>query len=392
MKRLNILELVCLVGLAVLLAAGTALAQVNAVDLGGLITDPQGGLLPGAKVSIKKLATNATRSAQTADDGRYIFVGVAPGRYELAVEKSGFARAVTPEIVIEIGSTPEVIVQMQFQAGAQQVTVNAQAEIIETQRTAVSETVGSREIENLPINGRNYVNFTQINSQSNRDNAPTIGAAPTSGLNFGGQRARSNEVSVDGADAVDNSVNGIRSTVSQEDVQEFQLIISNYMPEFGRATGGVINIVTKSGSNQFHGDVFGFLRDSAIQARNPFSDKESFNPATGIVTLTPIKQSFTRAQYGTAFGGPIQKDKTFFFFSFEGTRRHETGFTNIGGDNFGLQACPAAVCGLFLPGTLLLTPSQIQAVSTLLTSNPVLAANYAVLAGSGSSVALTGVD
>jgi len=108
--------------------------------------------------------------------------------------------------------------------------------MIETRRTAVSESVDARQINNLPINGRNYVNFTLINSQAARDSAPSIGAAPTSGLNFGGQRARSNQVSVDGADAGDNSTNGIRSTVSQEAVQEFQLIISNYMPEFGRAT------------------------------------------------------------------------------------------------------------------------------------------------------------
>jgi hypothetical protein len=395
MKRLNTVVLVCVV---VLLAAATALAQVNAVDLGGLITDPQGGLLPGAKVSIKNLATNATRSAQTGDDGRYIFVGVAPGRYELTVEKSGFARAVTPEIVIEIGRTPEVNVQMKIQAGAQQVTVNAQAEIVETERTTVSETVGSREIENLPINGRDYVNFTLINSQSNRDSSPSIGAAPTSGLNFGGQRARSNEVSVDGADAVDNSVNGIRSTVSQEDVQEFQLIISNYMPEFGRATGGVINIVTKSGSNQFHGDVFGFLRDAALQARNPFS--VAVNPATGVET--PTKQAYTRAQYGTAFGGPIQKDKTFYFFSFEGTRRHETGFTDIGANSgagtglFGLVPVPGAPFGLPAGVNLLLTPQQAAFVTNPAVlgaaGGAALAGNLAVLAGSASQVAVTGGD
>src|SRR5207253_6704522 len=134
-----------------------------------------------------------------------------------------------------------------------------------------------------PINERNYINFTLLNSQTARDNTPSIGAAPTSGLNFGGQRARSNEVSVDGADAVDKSVGGVRATVSQEDVQEFQVITSNYMPEYGRATGGVVNIVTKSGANQVHGNAFGFLRATAIQARDPFSVQGSFNPATDSV-------------------------------------------------------------------------------------------------------------
>ncbi len=390
MKRLNGRVLVCGAVLGFLIAASAALAQVNAVDLAGTVTDQNNAVVAGAKVTIKNLATNATRTAQSGEDGRYVFVGMAPGRYELSVEKSGFARWNNPEIVLEIGRAPELNVQLALPTGTQEVTVSAAPPIIEPTRTGVSETVGSREIENLPINGRNYVNFTLINSQANRDSAPTIGPAPTSGLNFGGQRARSNEVSVDGADAVDNSINGIRSTVSQEDVQEFQLIISDYMPEFGRATGGVINIVTKSGSNQFHGDVFGFLRDGALQARNPFS--VAVNPVTG--ATTPSKQAYTRAQYGTAFGGPIQKDKTFYFFSFEGTRRHETGFTDIGAGNFGLQACTA--CSAF-PGPLgslplMVTSEQNTAIGQLLAINPAAAVNYGVLAGSASSVALHGVD
>jgi len=374
MKRSHAVAILSSLVLAALLAAGAAFAQANAVDLSGHITDPSNAAVAGAKVSVRNLATNASRSVQTVDDGSYRFVGLAPGRYELSVEKSGFARAVSPEVVLEIGRVPEVNIQLTVQAGTQSVTVTGETELVETQRTAVSQTVGAREIENLPINGRNYVNITLINSQANRDSAPSIGAAPTSGLNFGGQRGRSNEVSVDGADAVDNSVNGIRSTVSQEDVQEFQLILSNYMPEFGRATGGVINIVTKSGSNQFHGDVFGFLRATDLQARNAFSF--DVNPATGVET--PVKQSYTRAQYGVALGGPIRKDKTFFYFSFEGTRRHETGFTDIGAGNFD-GASP----------TTGLTPSQAAALAVF--PAPVQQA-YVALVASAGSVARTGID
>src|SRR5258708_35516181 len=196
-------------------------------------------------------------------------------------------------------------------------------------------------------------------------------------------------VSVDGADAVDNSVNGIRATVSQEAVQEFQLILSNYNAEYGRAMGGVINIVTKSGSNAVHGNVFGFLRNKAFQARNPFSVE--VDPVTGAVN--PVKQAYTRVQAGATLGGPLVKDKTFYFLSYETTRRQETGFTNIGENNFGLVPTTTPV----VPGvTLLLTPTQFAFVN-----NPAvlgapggiqLAQNVFGLAGSASSVALNGVD
>jgi hypothetical protein len=148
-----------------------------------------------------------------------------------------------------------------------------------------------------------------------------------------GQRGRSNLVNVDGADATDNSTNGVRSTLSQEAVDQFQIITNGYQPEYGRASGGVVNIVTKSGGNDFHGDVFGFLRNRNFQAVNPFA-----------VCLNPpcSKPAYTRVQGGIAAGGAIKKDKTFYFFSYEITRRHETGFSSIGEGGFGLQPFDAS--------------------------------------------------
>src|SRR5258708_1523000 len=186
---------------------------------------------------------------------------------------------------------------------------------------------------NYPINGRSYINFTLTNSQTTRDVSPTIGPAPNSGLSIGGARARGTMVSVDGADAVDNSINAIRSTLSQEGIQEFQLILSNYNAEYGRASGGVINIVSKSGSNEFHGNAFGFLRNKAFQARNAFSGQ--IDPVTG--NLNPLKQAYTRTQSGLTFGGPLKKDKTFAFLSYEYTQREESGFASIGVNKFGMQ-------------------------------------------------------
>jgi hypothetical protein len=287
--------------------------------------------------------------------------------------------------------------------GVQQtVTVTSETAHIETSKTEVSDTIREQQIDSLPINGRNYINFTLLDSKTTRDVSPTIGPAPNSGLNVSGARARSNLVTVDGADAVDNSVNGIRSTVSQEAVQEFQLILSNYNAEYGRATGGVINIVTKGGGNEFHGDAFGFFRNKAFQARNAFSG--TVDPITG--DLVPTKQGFTRVQTGLTLGGPIRKDKTFIFGSYEYTQREETGFSSIGINKFGLTTgmVPCIPVPLSLTGGPAGQLAFYQGVLGALTGNgaactnpnPIIQAQIsgisqaAVVTSASSNVALNG--
>src|SRR5438876_10679445 len=244
-----------LVLLAVLGCATMVSAQVNTATLSGTVSDPQGLAVKGARVTMTNASTGATRTAVTDDGGRYNLVGLPPGHYEITVDAgTSFAIYQDNAVILTVGEAATLNPVLQLGGEKQSVMVTAEAALVETQKTDVSSTINSRQITNLPINERNYINFTLLNSQTARDNTPSIGAAPTSGLNFGGQRARSNEVSVDGADAVDKSVGGVRATVSQEDVQEFQVITSNYMPEYGRATGGVVNIVTKSGANQVHGN------------------------------------------------------------------------------------------------------------------------------------------
>src|SRR5713101_1095844 len=372
----------------VLGCAGIAMAQANTADLSGTVTDPSGGVIKGAKVTVTFLATGVVRTTTTDESGHYSFVQLTPGHYKMSVDAGGDFALEIPDLVLTVGAAAVYDAHLRLRSQSQTIEVTGTTALVETQRTEVSQTVDQRRIENLPINGRNYINFTLTDSQANRDSSPSIGAAPTSGLNFGGQRARSNEVSVDGADAVDKSVGGVRATVSQEAVQEFQVITSNYMPEYGRATGGVVNIVTKSGSNEVHGNVFGFLRATGIQARDPFSVQGTFNPATDSVTLTPRKQSYTRAQAGATLGGPLQKDKTFYFFSYETIRAQTNGFTSIGQNNFGLvpESYPAgaAACGVT---TGLVTPAQKGFLSVA----PVAAgAPYFCLAAASSAVALFG--
>jgi Carboxypeptidase regulatory-like domain len=361
-------------------------------DLHVTVKDPHGNLVTNAVVTVSDVAKGVERTATGDGQGGYNARQLPPGTYNVTVGAAGFGKAEARDVSITVGGLVELPVALAVATGREVVEVSSEAELVETSRTSTTDTIGQRSIDNLPINGRNYINFTLTDSQVERDNAPNTGAAPTSGLNISGQRARSNLVNVDGADATDNGVNGVRSTVSQEAVQEFQIITNNYAPEYGRASGGVVNIITRSGANDFHGDVYGYLRNRNFQAVNPFSTVK--NPA------------YTRVQGGAAFGGPIKKDKTYFYFAYEITRRHETGFSDIGANNFGLVPFDTATTagGLEpLPfGTIQVTPEQAAFLGPGLNQlaqqdpaffgllAPMAIPNYEVLAGASSGQAVQG--
>jgi hypothetical protein len=374
----------CLFPVLFLLVSQLAFAQgASTGDLHMSVKDPKGSAVTNATVNVRDVAKGLERMGSSDGQGGYSVRQLSPGNYTITVDAPGFAKAEALGVAITVGGSVDLPVTLSIAGGKEVVEVSTQAELVETARSSTTDTVGERRIDNLPINGRNYINFTLTDSQVVRDNAPNTGAAPTSGLNMSGQRARSNLVNVDGADATDNSVNGVRSTVSQEAVQEFQIITNSYAAEYGRASGGVVNIITRSGSNDFHGDVYGYLRNRDFQAVNPFSTTS--NPA------------YTRVQAGTAFGGALVKDKTFYFLSYEVTRRHETGFSSIGQGNYGLSPFDTTQVGLPL-GTLQLTPEQIgfltnPAVLEAEVTNPLVAlavGNYAGAMGASSGMAVNG--
>ncbi|HEU5401410.1 MAG TPA: TonB-dependent receptor [Terriglobales bacterium] len=370
------------------LFALSAVAQVATADLQVGVKDVKGAVVKNATVVVRNTATGLERTQTANVDGEYQFRALPPGHYEVTITASGFAKGKANDVVITVGQVAELPVNLELATVKEEVTVSTEAELVETQQSSSSTTIEQTRIDNLPINGRNYINFALTNSQLARDTTPSIGAAPTSGINAGGQRARGNQVNVDGMDAVDNSTNGIRSTVSQEAVQEFQLQTEGYTAEYGRASGAVINIVTKTGTNEFHGSAYGYLRNRNIQATNPFS--------------TVNKPAYTRTQAGFALGGPIKKDRTYYFFSFETTRRNESGYTSIGQDNFGLTSTADITkymnayyasngIPVVLPAGTIVVPVTPQQAG-FLNAAPITAGTigYAFLVGGSSTVALSG--
>ena len=378
--------------------AAMAQTQATAADLQGYVRDQAGAAVAGATVTARNPATNFSRDTTTNDEGYYQLVNLPPGDYEVTVSAATFSKAVVSNFKLTVGSRADLNVELQPGDIAATVNISAQDQpIVETGRTTVANTIDEARIDNLPINERSATGFALTLSTVGRDNGRPIGPAPTSGINVGGQRGRSTLVQVDGADFTDNSVNAARSTVSQEAVQEYQVATNSYLAEFGRATGGIVNVVTKSGTNAFSGNVFGFLRHKSIQARNAFAPLIDNDPSK--------KPPFTRAQYGATLGGPVVRDRTFFFASFEQRRRQESGFftSNVAA---GLGSS-ITIGAPFLPFTNVytnLTPAQVAFIGSELARAGTIAdpaargavvgraITYATFASSGGQLGLNGIS
>jgi hypothetical protein len=356
---------------------GSAAQSGSTARLSGVVQDPTGAIVPGATVTATDASKGVVRKAVADAAGNYLLLQLPPGTYSVTAQAAGFELVQRNEVRLTVGEQASLPFTLKIGGVQEKVVVNADADIIETERSSQATTVDQLRIENLPTNGRNYINFTLTNSQIARDAAPAVGAIPTSGLNFGGVRARSNSINLDGADAGDYISGGTRSTVSQDAVQEFQIVTNGFAAEYGRASGGVVNIVTKSGTNDTHGSAFGFLRNRYIQATNPFSNVD--------------RPAYTRVQAGATLGGALKKDKTYYFASTEITRRQESGFSTIGSDNFGLTSIDVSKFFGAPTGALKIlgTPQQAGVLSALPATTPGIQ-QYIALVGGSSSLALTG--
>jgi hypothetical protein len=313
------------IGLLLLLSnfSETAYAQASSstAELRGRVEDQSGATIPGATVTLTDTGKGIKRTATTSTEGDFFFLALLPGAYELKIEAPGFSSS---RSLVELTVGQQASLSLKLSPGRVEASVDVVAggEVVETERTQQSSVIESRQIQNLPISRRNYLDYALltpgVNDSDNIADASDFRVAqtPQTGLSFGGNNGRGNSVSLDGAETL-NSSGGVRASVSQEAVQEFQVLRNSFSAEFGGSSGGVINIVSKTGGNDFHGSIFGLFRNQRFDARNAFD----FNP-NGI-------SDFDRQQFGGSIGGRLKQDKTFFFTAIERFNQGETTFVNL---------------------------------------------------------------
>jgi hypothetical protein len=268
-------------------------------------------------------------TATTAGNGQYRMTDLLPAAYDVRVEVAGFKTMTRTGVTVNVGETTTVDFTLEVAAAGQTVEVTASSPVIDTQRGSQADTVSEQYISDLPIDRRDYLSFSLllpgvVNSTRLADDQDfRVKQTPQSGLSFYGSNGRGNSVTVDGGEVKDDS-GGVRLTISQDAVQEFQVNRSNYSADLGGASGATINIVSKTGTNDLHGTAYGYFRNSALDARDPFAFSPALAPDPTFSNFDftsvgkPVKNSLSRYQYGGTTGFPIQKDKTFLFLAFEG--------------------------------------------------------------------------
>src|SRR5205807_761492 len=346
---LGVLSVLVLGMIALLLSPRLASAQVATASIHGAVGDASGAGGPRSRVVLRNEATNVTQTTTTGDTGTYVLVNIIPGRYTLTASKEGFATGTTAPFDLAVNQSTTIDVTLRIGSATEAVVVEASATSIQTSSSELGTVIGKRSVDNLPLNGRNFTQLldltpgvSTVNTTQNGSNQQfagnTVGSFSFPSIN--GQTNRSNLFLLDGL----NDQESFSSTYSVppiiDDIQEFKVDSHNDQAQFGGVLGGVVNVVTKTGTNEFHGEAWEFLRNSAFDARNPI---------TGINQLH-------QNQFGANIGGPVilphylGRNHTFFFGSYEGVRLH------VGNANQSLVPTAAQLDGDFTGGNQLYNP------------------------------------
>jgi hypothetical protein len=317
-NRQSLRRIACALALTALVTSFESLeAQTFYGSIVGTITDSSGSSVPDATVTLINAATSQRRSAQSSQDGNYEFVNLIPGHYNIEVEKTGFKRITRNDVEVQVQAAVRVDAALQVGDVGQTVEVTAQTPLLQTETSSLGTVVDQRKVQEMPLNGRNVINLVTlvpgVVAQGQSMQNPTGQNIFSFGnYQIGGGIAGQNATFLDGATLNVAQGSLIALIPTQDAMQEFKVQTNSLGPEYGRFAGGVINLTSKSGTNEFHGAAYEFLRNKVLNA-NPFFNNSSGKP----------RPAFTQNQYGANIGGPIVKDKTFFFFAWEGFRQRQ---------------------------------------------------------------------
>src|SRR3954468_15902208 len=311
--------------LALLVFAGTASAQ-NA-QISGVLKDQSGGILPGATVVAKNVETGLTRSAVTEPTGEFRVPALPPGTYSVTAELQGFGKETRPDIVLVIEQNAVINFMLKPAAVAEAVTVTGESPLVDTTKSDVSTSVSTQQIQDLPVASRRWIDLAMLTPGTSQDNIR--GFFYRGNVNIGGgTREYSNGFIVDGVNNTWAEMGEPRQNFAMDAIQEFKVSTSNYKAEYGLATGGLLTVLTKSGTNQMHGSGLAFFRDSRITAEE-YPQKQL--DITQNVPAGTNKPLYHRYQYGGTVGGPIVQNKTHFFVAYEGTKEQQNFTINTNG-------------------------------------------------------------
>jgi hypothetical protein len=355
-KRWPLIQLLVVVGLCGAPTSAPAQETVNYASVSGRVTDPQGAVVAGAQVSARQTETNIARTAVTDAEGRFRFPYLRLGPYEIVIRSQGFSDA-TRRLNLTVGSAFDLPIALRLEAVAESVTVAGTATVLESARSQIAGTVSQAEVASLPLNGRNFLDIALLVPGVSPTNVggtqlfAETSAVPGVGLSVGSQRNFSNNFIVDGLSANDDAAGLTGMPYGVDAVDQFQVVTSGGQAELGRALGGYVNVVTKSGTNSSRGDLYGYFRDDAFNGRNALSG-----------TKLPMSQK----QYGGSLGGPIARDRSFFFANAEQRLLDQTGLTTISDPNAAIVNARLAAVGY--PGSRVSTgvyPNPVHSVNVL---------------------------
>jgi carboxypeptidase family protein len=310
------LSTVLAVVVALVALPGFVWAQADTGSIDGRVFDESRAPIPGATVTAKNAATGLTRTVNSSAAGTYRIGSLPSGRYDVTTELTGFGTQVQKDIDVQVGSTVPVDFTLKVATVAETITVVGESKLIQTTTSDVGQVITSRMVENIPMNGRKFQDLSLLVPGTRPSNYYDPTKTEVGGISYGGATGRNVIINVDGGDNNDGVVRGLLQQFTAEAIQEYKVTTQRYSAEYGRSTGGLVDVITKSGTNDIQGSLFGFGRNEKLNSRNFFQERQDIE-----------KPPFKQFQFGGSIGGPIQRDKTHFFVAYE--RNHRDDFTTV---------------------------------------------------------------